>query len=365
MSERALERYAGRGEPATCGKTEKIHEKITVELIRNDPGIGQHLASDRVEIAELLTAGHGRPALRAVVSGPLDADKQDYLLRDSRLCGVPYGMYDIHQLHRSLVLGGVKGEEELMIDPDRLHAVEQYVLAKYYLMTSVYRHRVRLITDAMIVRAIQLGIDEDGVDELRALYRYDGSPAFIENYRHWDDARFLATFGSESPPGPLSGELVRRLQQRRLLKQVFSGSIKDFLDPTARERLLSIDKPDYDEPRRQLERSIADEITRRMKQPVDPHFVIVHSYTIKSMRESSRNDEGSILVDKSPSPLPFEEESTLFASINEGLQEAYVGVYAPVEWPTPADKQRTRRDLERPVFDCLAKVAGPGNPGGE
>ena len=35
--------------------------------------------------------------LRQVVSGPLDADKQDYLLRDSLFAGVNYGVFDIHQ----------------------------------------------------------------------------------------------------------------------------------------------------------------------------------------------------------------------------------------------------------------------------
>ena len=88
-----------------------------------------------------------------MVSGPLDADKQDYLLRDSKFCGVQYGMFDLHQMQRSLVTVGDDDEEELMIAQDGVHAVEQYVLAKYYMTANVYRHRVRLITDTMIGRA--------------------------------------------------------------------------------------------------------------------------------------------------------------------------------------------------------------------
>src|SRR5205809_90122 len=84
------------------------------------------------------TLGDGQPALRSIVSGPLDADKQDYLLRDSLFCGVQYGVFDIYQLHRSLTVYGPKDEKELMIEPDGLHAVEQFVLAKYYLTTNVY-----------------------------------------------------------------------------------------------------------------------------------------------------------------------------------------------------------------------------------
>ena len=55
--------------------------------------------------------------------------------------GSEYGVFDIHQLHRSLVLDGPENEKEMMIDPDGVHAVEQYVLAKYYLTTNVYRHQ--------------------------------------------------------------------------------------------------------------------------------------------------------------------------------------------------------------------------------
>ena len=40
----------------------------------------------------------------------MQADKQDYLLRDSRFCGVEYGVFDIFQLHRSLVLAGPKDQ---------------------------------------------------------------------------------------------------------------------------------------------------------------------------------------------------------------------------------------------------------------
>lgn len=70
------------------------------------------------QIIQLLSVGHGQPALRAIVSGPLDADKQDYLLRDSYFCGVPYGVFDLHQLHRSFTLIGVQDEKDIAIEPD-------------------------------------------------------------------------------------------------------------------------------------------------------------------------------------------------------------------------------------------------------
>ena len=84
-------------------RQEKIHEFITNHLIRNHHSVRRCLGQEPCdEIAKLLSMGAGEPVLRAIVSGPLDADKQDYLLRDSLFAGVNYGVFDIRQLQRSL-----------------------------------------------------------------------------------------------------------------------------------------------------------------------------------------------------------------------------------------------------------------------
>jgi hypothetical protein len=216
VSEIALERYANRKALPDHQKTHKIHEVITGHLIANDREIvrvlGQHICD---EIVKLLAEGHGAPVRRSMISGPLDADKQDYLLRDSHFCGVPYGLFDIHQLHRSLVCGGPEDAQALMIAPDGIPAVEQYVLAKYYMTGNVYRHRVRLITDQMIARAVSLGIEVDGLADLCQLYEFDNTSSFFERYASWDDARFLLDFGSKAPRKNNLSKLV--LRQRRKL----------------------------------------------------------------------------------------------------------------------------------------------------
>jgi uncharacterized protein len=111
VSEQALERYADRAQLPPDQKKEKIHEIITARIICQDDEIVRLLGRDDcAKVVKLLSVGHGQTALKSIVSGPLDADKQDYLLRDSRFCGVQYGVFDIHQMHRSLVLGGRKHE---------------------------------------------------------------------------------------------------------------------------------------------------------------------------------------------------------------------------------------------------------------
>jgi HD superfamily phosphohydrolase len=346
VSESALERYADRNKLPSDQKKDKIHEIVTAHMIREDSEIVGILGQETCDqVARLLGQGCGQPALKSIVSGPLDSDKQDYLLRDSHYCGVQYGIFDIHQMHRSLVLYGREDEKELMIDPDGIHAVEQFVLAKYYLTTNVYRHKVRLITDQMIVRAIVLGIEKDQNDDLRALYAFDGSKDFLKNFAAWDDARFMGTFGSNHETR--CGEMLRRLKERKLLKRIFVANVRDFGEQ-AREAIMTLPKKKRDKLRGKIEKGIATILAKNVDKEIDPDFVIVNAFDIKSVRESSRNEEAGILVATEPIPKLFTDKSTLFASINEGYVDQSVEVYAPIEWDQ-TEKNRIRRECREAI----------------
>jgi len=86
----------------------------------------------------------------------------------------------------------------------------------------------------------------------------------------------------------------------------------------------------------------------------DSHFLIIYSYSIKSVRAQSRNDEAAILVDLGPKGIStFEEESTLFNSINERLSEAFVELYAPVSYDTPVDREKMKATLDKIIFENI------------
>jgi len=86
--------------------------------------------------------------LKDIISGSIDADRMDYLLRDSHHCGVDYGYFDYNRLIESLtVIEGINGGLDLAIEHGGIHALEALVLARYYMFTQVYYHRVRRIYD--------------------------------------------------------------------------------------------------------------------------------------------------------------------------------------------------------------------------
>jgi hypothetical protein len=62
-----------------------------------------------------------------------------------------------------------------------------------------------------------------------------------------------------------------------------------------------------------------------------------------------------------PKPVFFEEESTLFKSIDEKLSETLVEVYAPVSYSTPTDRRNLRNSLRTPITSVLEQFSMEGD----
>jgi HD superfamily phosphohydrolase len=121
------------------------HEEMTRRLLGHEIGEilrehGQGVTPERVA-ALLAGAGAGIDRLLSqVISGELDADKMDYLLRDSLHCGVRYGSYDLERLLDTILPleDPAGGSWVIGVDAGGVHALEALVLARYYMFTQVY-----------------------------------------------------------------------------------------------------------------------------------------------------------------------------------------------------------------------------------
>jgi len=95
--------------------------------------------------------------LRALVTGEVDADRCDYLLRDSHFAGVKYGIYDLQRLIAcETVLTGPEGPE-LGMDLHGIHALEGLLLARYHMFLQVYFHKTPPAFEYYLGRAIAEG----------------------------------------------------------------------------------------------------------------------------------------------------------------------------------------------------------------
>jgi len=139
------------------------HEDFTVEAVLSaETEVGQILAGYSPDLAARIAdiiRGSFRPmALAQLVSSQLDADRMDYLLRDSLMTGVKYGVYDLEWIIKSIEIN--EADDQLYISARGLYAVEDYLQARYYMFRQVYFHRTlraaEIILQSILRRALQL-----------------------------------------------------------------------------------------------------------------------------------------------------------------------------------------------------------------
>jgi len=141
--------------------------------------------------------------LRSMLSGPIDIDKMDYLIRDSLHAGVPYGRnFDQQRLIGSLCLN--QTGDGLAISHKGRTAAEMMVFSRYVMFSEVYWHHAVRSGTAMLQRAFYL---LHGQLDLDQLFRLTDQP--------WIDQLLAAARGS--PAEELLGGLfgpTRRLYKR-------------------------------------------------------------------------------------------------------------------------------------------------------
>lgn len=159
----------------------RSHEALTGEIIRSEPlkslagaaGADPELTAAIVDTA---LPGDDRELLfyRKLLSGVLDPDKLDYLNRDARYCGVPYGAQDVDFILSRLFPHPERGAD---IDSRGIPSVESVLFSKYLMYRTVYWHRQVRSATAMIKKALLGGL-ESAVLAPEELYNLDDQGLF-------------------------------------------------------------------------------------------------------------------------------------------------------------------------------------------
>ncbi|MFW9847797.1 MAG: HD domain-containing protein [Candidatus Thorarchaeota archaeon] len=134
----------------------KNHEDVGEWIIKEselgdiieDGGISKKRIAD-------LVRGRRTKKMDSVVSGiaagQVDADKLDYLIRDSFYCGVNYGLVDIHRLINSME---VSKDYEIHFDLAARGALESFIVARYEMFLNVYYHKTVRSVEVMLIKLI-------------------------------------------------------------------------------------------------------------------------------------------------------------------------------------------------------------------
>lgn len=121
------------------------HEEFTSRMILEDTDINKILKKVYYQlpndVVSIINHTHKNKILNEIVSSQLDADRMDYLLRDSYASATSYGKFDLERILRTLrVRKDLFGKKHIVVKESGIHSVEDYIMARYQMYWQVYFH---------------------------------------------------------------------------------------------------------------------------------------------------------------------------------------------------------------------------------
>lgn len=163
------------------------HEEYSKKLVKYYFEDTLKKASVDVDVVNNLIDGAypKKPYLSKIVSGQLDVDRLDYLLRDSYYSGVSYGKYDLGRIIDQLAIV----DNQFVVLQGGYEAVEQLIFARYQMYQQVYFHKTKRAFELMLWQCGKI-LMENGLLEYPSLKDLE-SDFGIEEYLKRDDRWFL------------------------------------------------------------------------------------------------------------------------------------------------------------------------------
>lgn len=126
------------------------HEEWTCRILLGDTEVNRVLEEAESGLAErvasVIRKDYEKPIVVNLVSSPLDADRMDYLLRDAYFTGVNYGTIDVDRILRMLR----PHNGRVVVKESGMHAIEDYLMARYQMYWQVYFHPVTRSSDIVL-----------------------------------------------------------------------------------------------------------------------------------------------------------------------------------------------------------------------
>ena len=199
------------------------HEQFTQRILLEDSEIHRILSAADVrlpqDVADIIGYRYKNDLLNQLVSGQLDADRMDYLLRDAYFTGTSYGTFDMERILRTIRIQ----DAHLAVKESGIHSVEDYIMARYHMYWQVYLHPVARSYEIMIALLFE---------RMKTLWKQkpsffaglemftpflSGERVAIEALFHLDEAAALYGFALLTQRSdPILRDLAARVLDRRL-----------------------------------------------------------------------------------------------------------------------------------------------------
>ena len=205
------------------------HEAMTCDIIQNTE-VADILYNNGIDpslVCDLIMHTHSKEwaLVSQLVSSQLDADRLDYLMRDSYFTGVVYGKIELHRIANTLEVwhddANYPFKGTAVISPKGIGAVENYILGRHLMYGGVYFHKMvrgmESLLSGVFRRASEL---PDGKTGLSRVIKQDvkTTPSLLYGM---DDCSCIGLFHEwTNSEDEVLKDLSTRILDRRPLKSV-------------------------------------------------------------------------------------------------------------------------------------------------
>lgn len=200
-----------------------------------------------------------RPILQQIISSELDADRMDYLRRDSLFAGVSYGQFDFDWLVGNLTSHVHQGKVYLSLQHRALYAFEDFLISRFNMFLMVYFHYKSIVFDEMLGLYFKTAPGEYSL------------PADIEAYCDAGDAQLYMALAKSK------NEWAKRITDKRpyrMLVELHSGIPAGKAAAEKQEKLLRELKATLTTKKIHfIEANVSGELSKYFRKPGDQIFV--------------------------------------------------------------------------------------------
>ncbi|MEM0383814.1 MAG: HD domain-containing protein [Candidatus Caldarchaeum sp.] len=198
------------------------HEDMSIRIIQQEVEVSKALTQMGITVDDVVNMLRGRSRLSGLISGPLDVDRLDFLVRDSYFSGATYGVVDVKRIIRLTKLL----DDGPAVDSRVIGAVEELAMARYHSFINIYFHHAVRAAQLLLLRgALILGdvLDFGGMT--------------VDEYLEHDDFTTWCLLKNREETRWVIRRLERRVLPRSVFERQFFGGDGPRLDLMDRDEV--------------------------------------------------------------------------------------------------------------------------------
>lgn len=224
------------------------HEDVGQFIIKNYRPISDIVDDELDKVINILSSEVRKKyrLIHEIISGQLDADRADYLMRDSYFCGVKYGEYDYNRYMQSFGAFEDDSALTLFIKERDIYVVESFLLARYHYNLQVPFHRTRVGYDITLRKYFE-HLKENGKFKQFIEYNEEGKINNIDlgYFESLDDYMIVEMIKSESRENNWAKMLLRQNHLKPIFDVVSNKPSKIPADEFFKRSISVLENNDY------------------------------------------------------------------------------------------------------------------------